>query len=76
MAVAVVDALFGAGWLAFWIYWLAGAVGVKAGRSRWRRGISVRLVIAIPLIIVVRTQPLHAQGQQGGSTSAVTGANR
>ena len=43
----------GAAWLAFWIYWLASARGVKPGGHNvvWLRS---RVVIVIAAIVVVR----------------------
>jgi len=26
-----------AGWVAFWLHWLAPAIGVKSGQTRWSR---------------------------------------
>lgn len=49
-----VDVVIGTGWLAFWLYWLAAAVGVKAGRTHWRRFAGIRLVIALVLVALVR----------------------
>ena len=54
-----VDVAMGVGWLAFWTYWLAAAVGVKTGRTRWGRFAVVRLLIAIVVIILARTHALQ-----------------
>lgn len=51
------DVVIGLGWLAFWLYWLAVAVDVKAGRSQWGRFAGVRLAMAVVLIALLR---LHA----------------
>jgi protein-S-isoprenylcysteine O-methyltransferase Ste14 len=55
----VVDAVFGVGWIAFWLYWLLAAVGAKSGRTEWRRFTSVRLLTALVVIILSRTRVLH-----------------
>src|SRR5262249_10566459 len=57
--------VIGFGWLAFWLYWLSAAFGVKAaGRSRWRQFSGVRVVIAIAVVPLTRTKafrdhPMH-----------------
>jgi protein-S-isoprenylcysteine O-methyltransferase Ste14 len=52
----VVDLVIGAGWLVFWVYWLAASVGVKAGRTRWARfaGFRVAAIIAVLLLLRLR----------------------
>jgi hypothetical protein len=46
----VVALIILAAWVAFWIYWLAASVGVKAGRTRWGRFAGIR--VAIVLIVL------------------------
>lgn len=41
------------GWIVFWVYWLASAIGVKAGR-RNRRRISLTGVTALCVVLVLR----------------------
>ncbi len=48
------DVAIGVGWLLFWLYWLSAAIGVKAGRSGWRRGIGVRIVLAAVVVSLLR----------------------
>jgi protein-S-isoprenylcysteine O-methyltransferase Ste14 len=52
-----VDLVIGIGWLAFWLYWLSAAIGVKAGRTHWQRFAGIRLVIALVVLTLVR---IHA----------------
>jgi protein-S-isoprenylcysteine O-methyltransferase Ste14 len=52
--VRTVDVLVGLGWLAFWLYWLSAAAGVKSGRSRWHRYIGFRIVIALVVVTLLR----------------------
>lgn len=52
-----VDLAIGLCWLAFWIYWLASAVGVKSGRTRWGRFAGVRVVMIVAIVLLLR---LHA----------------
>lgn len=49
-----VDVVIGVGWLAFWVYWLGAAVGVKAARTQWRRFAATRLVIVLVVLALVR----------------------
>lgn len=51
-----VDYVIGFGWLAFWLYWLSAAVGVKAAdRSSWRRFSGVRIALALVVAALTRT---------------------
>ncbi len=50
----VVDYVFLAGWVAFWVYWLGSAVGVKPGRSNWTRWAAVRVVLILILVLFAR----------------------
>jgi protein-S-isoprenylcysteine O-methyltransferase Ste14 len=57
----VVDVVFLAGWIAFWIYWLAAASTVKEGRTGWTRFAGIRVVILLVVLLLVRTKALgHA----------------
>jgi protein-S-isoprenylcysteine O-methyltransferase Ste14 len=58
----VVDLVIFAVWVAFWIYWLASSVGVKAGHTQWNRfaGIRVGLILVILLLARVRVFKGHA----------------
>ncbi len=54
----VVDIVIVVGWVAFWIYWLVAAGGVKEGRSRWARSLGVRVVVIVVLFAVLRSRAL------------------
>ena len=58
----VVDIVIGAGWVAFWIYWLAASIGVKAGQMRWTRfaGIRVGIILVVLLLLRARAFTGHA----------------
>lgn len=56
-----VDACIAVGWIAFWIYWLVAAVGVKKGRIPWRHFAGVRLVIILLVLLLVRLGAFHGQ---------------
>ncbi len=49
-----VEIVLGAGWAAFWIYWLLAAVGVKRGRTAWGPEMRFRLVIVAVVIALTR----------------------
>jgi len=49
-----VDIVIGAGWLVFWIYWLAASAGVKAGRTRWTRFAGFRVAIVLVALLLLR----------------------
>ena len=49
-----VDIVIGAGWVVFWIYWIAASVDVKAGRTRWTRFAGIRVVIILAALLVLR----------------------
>ena len=49
-----VDIVIGAGWVVFWIFWIAASVGVKAGRTRWTRFAGIRVVIILAALLLLR----------------------
>lgn len=49
-----VDLVFLAGWVLFWIGWLAAGVRSKPGQMQWRRGAGIRLVILVVIIVLSR----------------------
>jgi protein-S-isoprenylcysteine O-methyltransferase Ste14 len=57
----VVDILIVVGWVAFWIYWLVAAGGVKQGRTPWARFAGIRIVVILVVLLLVRSKALgHA----------------
>jgi protein-S-isoprenylcysteine O-methyltransferase Ste14 len=52
----VVGFVIVAGWLAFWIYWLVAAVGVKSGRTGWTRFAGFRVGIILVVLLLVRVR--------------------
>ncbi len=54
----IVDYVILGGWVAFWIYWLAASVGVKAGQSRSNRFVAVRVGILVVVLLLARTRAL------------------
>ena len=49
-----VDVVIFAGWVAFWIYWLAASVGVKAGQTRWARFAGFRVAAILIILLLLR----------------------
>jgi protein-S-isoprenylcysteine O-methyltransferase Ste14 len=56
-----VDILIGVGWAAFWIYWIAASVDVKAGRTRWTRFAGVRVAIVLVVLLLLRLRLLKGR---------------
>lgn len=54
----VVDIIILVGWVAFWIFWLAASIGVKAGQTRWARFAGIRVVIILVILLLVRVRAL------------------
>ena len=52
----IVDVVIFVGWLAFWIYWLAAAVGVKSGQTGWARFAGFRVGIILVVLLLVRAR--------------------
>lgn len=57
----VVALIILAAWVAFWIYWLAASVGVKAARTRWSRFAGFRVAILLIVLLLVRTRLFTGQ---------------
>ena len=57
----VIDITIGVVWAAFWIYWLAASVGVKAGQSRWARFAGVRLGVVVLILVLLRLSGLRGR---------------
>jgi protein-S-isoprenylcysteine O-methyltransferase Ste14 len=62
--VRVVDVVIGAGWVAFWLYWLLASAGAKPGQSNWVRFAGVRVVLIVLVSVLIRLRILkgHAHG--------------
>ena len=57
----VVDVVILAGWVAFWIYWLAASIGVKAGQTRWTRFAGIRVGIILVVLLLLRARAVKEQ---------------
>lgn len=52
----IIAAIIAGIWIAFWIYWLAVAAGVKPGRSRLGRFAGSRIVVVVIVLILLRAR--------------------
>jgi protein-S-isoprenylcysteine O-methyltransferase Ste14 len=52
--MGAIDIVIGAGWVAFWIYWLAASASVKAGRTRWTQFAGFRVAIILIALLLLR----------------------
>jgi protein-S-isoprenylcysteine O-methyltransferase Ste14 len=48
------EVVFAAGWAAFWVYWIVAARSIKRGQIPWSRGLLIRAVLLIIVIVLVR----------------------
>jgi protein-S-isoprenylcysteine O-methyltransferase Ste14 len=61
-------------WAAFWLYWLAASVGVKAGRNRWTRFAGVRIAVVLLVILLLRLEVFRGNaGHAVGSNPLLQG---
>jgi protein-S-isoprenylcysteine O-methyltransferase Ste14 len=54
----VIDIIIFAGWVVFWIYWLAASIGVKAGQTRWTRFAGIRIGVILVILLLLRARTL------------------
>ena len=53
------DLIIGVGWIAFWVYWLAAASGMKEGRRTRGTGLAgTRVAIILLMVVVLRSNAL------------------
>jgi protein-S-isoprenylcysteine O-methyltransferase Ste14 len=65
----VIDIIILVGWIAFWIYWLAASIGVKAGKTRWTQFAGIRLAAIIVFLLLLHTRVLKGHAVTGTVTS-------
>lgn len=58
----VVQLIFAIGWALFWLLWLVTAFSVKQGRVSWSRTFSIRALIVIAAILLMRTRVFRGDG--------------
>jgi len=54
ISMTAIEIVFGVGWAAFWLYWLAAAFRTKRGRVPWSHEIAIRVVIFGVVIVLIR----------------------
>ena len=57
-----VELTFALGWAAFWIFWLVAAFFARRGRILWSRELGIRAVIAVIVIVPVRSGDFRDHG--------------
>jgi protein-S-isoprenylcysteine O-methyltransferase Ste14 len=68
--MAAVDVILAVGWIAFWLYWLAAAVGVKSSQNRWRSFFGVRLVLAAVVLALIRLRAFRGPSEHNAWLAA------
>ena len=68
-----VEFVFAVGWAVFWIYWLVAAFSMKRGRVVWTRGLPVRVVILVVVILAVRLGLFRQRGVESDAGRAGVG---
>jgi protein-S-isoprenylcysteine O-methyltransferase Ste14 len=58
----VIDVIILAGWIAFWVFWFAAAIGVKAGRQRWGRFAGIRVLAILVFLLVFHSRFFRGHG--------------
>jgi protein-S-isoprenylcysteine O-methyltransferase Ste14 len=57
--MAAIAIIIGAGWVVFWIYWLAMSLGAKAGQTRWARFAGVRVAAIVIVLLLIRLRAFN-----------------
>jgi len=58
-AMGTVRIVFAVGWAAFWLYWLVAAFSMKRGHVPWSRGLRIRALLIVAVIVLVRVGALR-----------------
>lgn len=69
----MIDAVIGALWIVFWIYWLASAVGVKAARGQNTRHVGIRVAVALVVVALIRSGALGRHAVNRAHAAGVAG---
>lgn len=62
LGMRAVELVFGIGWAAFWLYWLAAAFSQKRGRVSWSGALRIRAVIVVLAILLFRLGLFRSHG--------------
>jgi protein-S-isoprenylcysteine O-methyltransferase Ste14 len=68
-----IDIAIGVLWLAFWLYWVVSAVGVKAARRPTRRCVGARVAVVLVVVAVIRSGLLGRHSVTRDRAWGVTG---
>jgi protein-S-isoprenylcysteine O-methyltransferase Ste14 len=71
--VKTIAVAIGVIWLAFWIYWLAAASGVKPASARWGRFVGARVVLIAAVVFLARDHTFRMQPGRSETWLAVFG---
>lgn len=66
-----VDLFVSVGWLAFWLYWLSAARGVKSGRHQWQRYLGLRAAIAVAVVAMLRSPAFRGHDTRDAVLGAI-----
>jgi protein-S-isoprenylcysteine O-methyltransferase Ste14 len=69
----VIDAIITAVWIAFWVYWMASAVGVKGGRGRPAGFVGSRVVLVLVVFALIRAGLLGERAPTPGAGWGLVG---
>jgi protein-S-isoprenylcysteine O-methyltransferase Ste14 len=68
-----VELVFGAGWAAFWLYWIVAAFSMKRGRKPWSRELRIRAVLFAVVLVLVRLGFFRGHGVHSDPRRAAVG---
>ncbi|MGD0698768.1 MAG: isoprenylcysteine carboxylmethyltransferase family protein [Trebonia sp.] len=68
-----VDIVIAAGWVAFWLYWLAASTTAKAGRNNWARFAGFRIAIILVVLLLLRLRILKGHGAAAAASPFLWG---
>lgn len=71
--MGVIEAVFGVGWAAFWLYWLVVAFSMKKGYVRWRRELGIRAVLVAVILVLIKSGALPGRTLNPGPWRAGIG---
>jgi protein-S-isoprenylcysteine O-methyltransferase Ste14 len=71
--VHAIELVFGLGWAAFWLYWLAAAFTMKRGRVAWSRELRIRAAILVVVLVLVRVGAFRGGGVRTDPGRAAVG---
>ena len=58
----VIDIIILVGWIVFWVFWFAAAIGVKSGRTRWGQFAGIRVLAIVVFIFLFHLRVFKGTG--------------